>query len=252
MAISHHFDALALTRMPRHPTLYSRQLCRIVSATRLRSPMPYAAKLAARMSAPSARRGAIAKAPRHSTKVIRLPVPELIKLRRRRRLSGLSMVVLVLAMIAAWDQYAGLPTESAGLECRLRPNSTERLLLQRVNAARARAGTSPLAFSSALMRAAYLHSADMAAAGYVAYDSPSGDTPASRIIAQGVDYQELGENLCGPFHDGLARLADYALARWLADPEDRANILSARFRITGIGITRTADGSFYITQDLVR
>jgi uncharacterized protein YkwD len=204
------------------------------------------------MSVPSVRRGAIAKAPRRSAKVIHLPVPDLIRVRRRRRLRGLSLMALVLGMIAVWDQIAGFGTESAELESRLHPNSTERLLLQRVNGARARAGSPPLAFSSALMRSAYFHSADMAAAGYVGYDSPSGDTPVGRIIAQGVNYQEMDENLCGPFQDRLTRLADSTLARWLADPEERTNILSARFRITGIGIARAADGSFYVTQDLVR
>ena len=102
------------------------------------------------------------------------------------------------------------------------------------------------------MHAAYFHSADMAGADYIAYDGPAGDTPVDRVAAQGVAYRELAENLYNGTADRAIKLADLALAQWLADPPDRKNLLSPRFRATAIAIARAADGSFRITQDFAR
>jgi hypothetical protein len=218
----------------------------------LRFLRPHAAGLADRMSVPSVRRHAIAKAPRRPAKVIRMPIPEVVRLQRRKRLRGLILTALILGAIAFWDQFGRSNAEAKGLLTTLRPNPVELLLLERVNAARERVGSPPLAWSSGLMRAAYFHSADMAAAHYVAYDGLAGDTPVDRVTLQGLDYQELGENLFAVSDDSLGRLADIVIAHWLANREERANLLSVDFRATGIGVARAADGSFYITQDLVR
>jgi len=181
-----------------------------------------------------------------------MPVPEMIRLQRRKRMRGLLITALILGVIAVWDQFGRSDAESKGLVASLRPNAIELLLLERVNAARERAGSPPLALSSALVRAAYFHSAEMAAAHHLAYDGPAGDTPVDRVTLQGLNYNELGENLFASSSDSLARLADTAVARWLANPQERANLLSAGFRATGIGVARAGDGSFYITQDLLR
>lgn len=181
-----------------------------------------------------------------------MPLPEVLRLQRRNRMRGLMMTALILGVIAIWDQFGRSNAESEGLRTSLRPNAMELLLLERVNAARERVGSSPLAFSSVLMRAAYFHSADMAAARYLGYDGPAGDTPVDRVTLQGLNYDELRENLFAGSSASLARLADMAITRWLANPEERANLLSSDFRTTGIGAARAADGSFYITQDLLR
>ena len=181
-----------------------------------------------------------------------MPVSEVIQLQRRKRMRGLIMTALILGGIAIWDQLGPSDTESKGLIRSLRPSAIELLLFERVNAARERAGSPPLAFSSALMRAAYFHSADMAAKHYTAYDGPAGDTPVDRVTLQGLNYNELGENLFTSSSDSVSRLADNAVARWLSNPEERTNLLSAAFRATGIGVARAGDGSFYITQDLLR
>jgi uncharacterized protein YkwD len=162
------------------------------------------------------------------------------------------LTALILGVIATWDQFRRLDNESKGLRTSLRPNAIELMLLERVNAARERVGSPPLAFSSALLKAAYFHSADMAAVRYLAYDGTAGDTPVDRVTLQGLNYQELKENLFAGSSASLARLADMAMARWLANPEERTNLLSGGFRTTGIGAARAADGSFYITQDLLR
>jgi uncharacterized protein YkwD len=181
-----------------------------------------------------------------------MPVPEAVRLQRRKRLRGLLAAALALGVIAIWDQWEVSRAESHGLNVRLRPAAIELVLLDRVNTARLRAGRPPLAFSTSLMRAAYFHSSDMAATGYLAFDSPLGDTPADRIADAGLAYRELDENVFRGNRGSLSRLAGDAIAHWLANSEDRANLLSADLRIIGIGIARADDGSFYITQDLLR
>src|ERR1700749_3139591 len=162
---------------------------------RHRSKKPHVAGLADRLSAPSVRRRATTKAPRRPAKVIRMPLPAGVRLQRRKRMRGLLVTALILGAIEICDQFGSSDAESKGLVTRLRPNAIELLLLERVNAARERAGSPPLVWSSTLMRAAYFHSADMAAAHYLAYDGPAGDTPVDRITLQGLNYQELRENL---------------------------------------------------------
>ena len=42
------------------------------------------------------------------------------------------------------------------------------------------------------------------------------------------------------------------MAVWLASPEPRVNLLSARFRAAAVAIARAVDGSYYVTLDLMR
>jgi uncharacterized protein YkwD len=180
-----------------------------------------------------------------------MPLPETVRLGRRKRMRMLLIALLVLGVIAARNQ---LETSKAGAKApkpRLRPNHIELLLLSRVNHAREHAGRLPLAWSTAMMRAAYFHSVDMAASDCLREEGKSGDTPVDRIALQGLNYQELSENLFAS-QSNLAHLADSAIAHWLADPRERANLLSVDFRATGIGIARASDGSFFITEDFLK
>jgi uncharacterized protein YkwD len=181
-----------------------------------------------------------------------MPTPEVIRREQRKRLRGLLALAVVLAIVAASEHFASSESAATTTAPRLSPNSVEIRLLRLINDARGREGVSPLTFSNSLMHAAYFHSSDMARADYLAYDGPAGDTPVDRIAAQGTAYRELAENLYGGTTDRLNKLADLALAHWLADPPDRNNLLSPRFRTTGIAIARAADGSFRITQDFAR
>jgi uncharacterized protein YkwD len=204
------------------------------------------------MSAPSVRGRGAAKALRRPAKIIRMPTPEVIRREQRKRLRGLLALAVVLAIVAAREHFVSSESAATTATPRLRPNSVEFRLFRLINDARGRADVPPLAFSNPLIHAAYFHSADMARANYLAYDGPAGDTPVDRVAAQGIAYRELAENLYGGTTDRVYKLADLALAHWLADPGDRNNLLSPRFRTTAIAIARAADGSFRITQDFAR
>jgi uncharacterized protein YkwD len=127
----------------------------------------------------------------------------------------------------------------------LMPSSTniERVraaILCLVNRERTSRGESALAPDARLQQAAQAHTESMALRDYFEHDGPSGETPLSRIRATGYIYSsqlgyEVGENIgWGTLWKGSPRSI---VAAWMASPGHRANILDARFRNTGVGVS---------------
>lgn len=131
-------------------------------------------------------------------------------------------------------------------------NVQELQILKLVNDERLRAGAPPLQFAPRLSIAARMHSTDMAIHGYIGHDGPAGDTPADRARRAGLTYQELGETLYADDGSDLAGLPARTVRAWLASPAHRANLLSPRFQVSAVGIGRSSQGNFYITEDFIR
>ncbi len=109
-----------------------------------------------------------------------------------------------------------------------------------VNRERAAEGERLLEPDTRLQHAAQAHTDSMAYRDYFEHDGPRGDTPLSRIRAAGYLLSshiafEVGENIgWGTLWEGTPRAV---VAAWMASPGHRANILDARFRSTGIGVS---------------
>jgi uncharacterized protein YkwD len=109
-----------------------------------------------------------------------------------------------------------------------------------INHERAEHGEAPLAANPELEQAADEHASELVADDYFAHVSPSGLTPVERIKATGYipgpsfGYV-IGENLAW----GTIGLStpQAIVSAWIASPGHLANILEARYRDTGIGIT---------------
>jgi uncharacterized protein YkwD len=181
-----------------------------------------------------------------------MPTPELVRRGQRKRLLGLLALATVLAVVAAHDYFANSEAGVTTLRPRLRPDAIETRLLHLVNAARKSAGEGALTFSAPLLAAAYFHSYDMGQASYLGYDGPAGDTPVDRITSRGIAYREIAENLYRGNADRISDLAHSALMQWMANPRNRGHLLAPQFRKTAIAISRAADGSLCITEDLIR
>jgi uncharacterized protein YkwD len=101
-------------------------------------------------------------------------------------------------------------------------------------------GEAALAPNAHLQQSAQAHTESMVSGDYFEHDSPSGDTPLSRMTACGYIYSsqvgyEIGENIgWGTLELGTPRAI---VAAWMASPGHRANILDARFRDTAIGVS---------------
>lgn len=128
---------------------------------------------------------------------------------------------------------------------RLRPSATNTALIRAatlclINRERLTRGERTLRPNRRLRRAAQAHSMSMAFGDYFEHDGPSGQTPLARLRDAGyisssrVGY-EVGENIAwGTLYLATPRAI---VAAWMASPGHRANILDARYRETGIGVS---------------
>ncbi len=189
--------------------------------------------------------------PRRPTNVIRLPLPRALRRQRTWRL-GTALIALACATAVAARIYIFQAPAAINLPPVAPPNPEEGRILALVNGQRLSAGVATLEWSGRLLIAARMHSADMAARGYLAHDGPGGDTPVDRVRAAGLGYHEIAENLYADAADDRAALPARALRGWLADPAHRDNLLAARFHATAIAVARGADGTWYVTQDFIR
>ena len=143
------------------------------------------------------------------------------------------LVALAVSAVGLWAVAAPAGATSE------RPLSATRVLEQGVlynmNALRREHGLAPLRVSAALTSAARKHSTDMATRGYFSHTSLNGssfDRRIARFYPMGHKrYWSVGENLLwsSPGID-----APSAIALWMASPEHKRNILTARWRDVGI------------------
>jgi uncharacterized protein YkwD len=115
-----------------------------------------------------------------------------------------------------------------------------------VNEIRSAQGLKRLARDPVLDEVARGHAEDMATRRYLSHDTPEGLNPPARMKRAGASgYTLAGENV------GTTSRLDpnrEIVGAWMESPVHRANILAPAFNVTGIGIARAADGSFYYTQ----
>ena len=145
---------------------------------------------------------------------------------------------------------ASIPTSSSSITDPSQSvvlTSDEKLMLDSVNAERAKASLQSLTWCPALARSATAHSADMAKNSYFEHESLDGREVADRAKAQGYDYQTVGENIAVGQRD-VAEVMD----GWMNSPGHRANILRATFTHFGSSVA-TGDfkgfESIYWTQN---
>ncbi len=181
-------------------------------------------------------------------------MPTATQARHRRQLLrnaiAIGAAVLILAITPGLHRF--LARRPSSPISPIRPNPTEVRIVKLVNVARIRAGAAPLASSERLTLAARTHSEDMAANRYLGHDSAAGDTPADRVRAAGLDYQEIAENLLNVPGQEFETLPQHTLSTWLASPQSRNKLLGPQFRLGAVAIAHAADGSYYITLDLMR
>jgi uncharacterized protein YkwD len=198
----------------------------------------------------SATRRKPARVRRGPAKIIAMPTPTVVR-RRRAIKAGMGLLLASLVSVAALRIYLARtapppPEQLAGL------TALEAEILQRVNDERIKAGKPALKLSARLAVVARGHSYDMAMRRYLAHASPEGTGPAERVGGVGIGYQALGENVYMDEDRDTGGLARRAVDAWLKSPEHRENLLSPQFTETGVGVARSSEGSFYVTQDFVR
>ena len=106
-------------------------------------------------------------------------------------------------------------------------------LVSLTNQEREANGLNLLTINPALNQAAQAKAADMIAHNYWAHTSPAGLTPWTFFKNVNYRYLYAGENLARDFFDSHA-----VLTAWMNSPTHKDNILSSRYRETGIAVVQ--------------
>lgn len=104
--------------------------------------------------------------------------------------------------------------------------------------------TAPLATAPPLHLAAQSHASDMAQRNYFEHKGKDGREPRDRVREAGYKSRLSGENIAfGP------ESAEEVVTGWLNSPGHCANIMDARFRHTGVGVSSARQaGHIYWVQ----
>jgi uncharacterized protein YkwD len=123
----------------------------------------------------------------------------------------------------------------------------EKLMLDSVNAERAKESLDPLSWCPALGRSATAHSKDMATKNYFEHEDLDGGQVSDRALAQGYNYRTVGENIAVGQRDVVE-----VMQGWMDSPGHRENILRPQYTHLGSGVA-TGDykgfESIYWTQN---
>ena len=147
-----------------------------------------------------------------------------------RRLLRVLAALLLLGLAVPVAAQAVLAASASGSE-----PSLESQLLGLTNSVRAKAGVPALRSSAALVAVAQAWSAHQAATGALAHN------PDLAGAVSG--WSALAENVAS------APTVAQAESMFLASPDHRANIVNSRYDRVGIGVTRAADGTLWVTVD---
>jgi uncharacterized protein YkwD len=101
-----------------------------------------------------------------------------------------------------------------------------------VNEHRQARGCGPLAWLQPAADAAQGHSADMARRNYFDHVSPEGQRPWDRLVARGVSYRSMAENIAWTPEQG----ARQTLQGWIESPGHRHNLENCAYTHHGIGL----------------
>jgi uncharacterized protein YkwD len=125
-------------------------------------------------------------------------------------------------------------------------DAQEKAMCRAINAFRAEHGRAPLKLSVALVRAAEWMSKDMARNDNFDHTDSHGRDFASRLAAFGYNKPTKGENIAGGEDSAAA-----TVTQWKNSPQHRANMLSTKFKVMGVGRAQDSDSmlGWYWTAD---
>ena len=125
----------------------------------------------------------------------------------------------------------------------------EQTIFEGINFQRASIGLAPLEWDPVLCRTARQHSRRMLEAHFFSHRDPVYGDLAGRLNFAGVAWSRCAENVFR--ENGYTDPAAIAIVEWMYSPGHRDNLLTAEFRLTGVGVAMDRDGTFTATQQFL-
>lgn len=123
----------------------------------------------------------------------------------------------------------------------------ERQIFELINKKRLENGLPALVWSEDVAKIARIHSENMANFKFFSHAGLDGKMVNNRADDLGVSkWRSIGENIA--YNRGFANPIEFAVEGWMKSPAHRDNILSRRWKESGIGIAVAGDGTYYFTE----
>jgi uncharacterized protein YkwD len=127
------------------------------------------------------------------------------------------------------------------------PSAEEKKALELINRERKKYGFVTLTLDYELCRLARSYSETMARNDFFSHRGVDGKDVQGRARDFGIKkWKAIGENLA--FNQGYDDPIGFAVEHWMLSSSHRANVLLAMWTATGIGVAKTSDDCYYITQ----
>ncbi len=125
----------------------------------------------------------------------------------------------------------------------------EQRIFEGINFQRVAFGYDALEWDPVLCRTARVHSRRMLEAHFFSHVDPVYGDLAQRLNAAGIAWIRCGENV---FKErDYTDPAAIAVVEWMYSEGHRANVLTAEFRSTGVGVAFDSDGTYVATQQFL-
>lgn len=143
--------------------------------------------------------------------------------------------------------YRAEQANSSGTSKAVNAYDLERRAFGLINERREKSGLSPLKWSDDVARIARLHSQNMANYNFFSHAGIDGLLVSDRADVLGINkWQAIGENIA--YNQGFDNPVEFAVERWMQSPKHRDNLLSSRWKESGIGVAVTKNGTYYFTE----
>jgi uncharacterized YkwD family protein/spore coat assembly protein SafA len=123
----------------------------------------------------------------------------------------------------------------------------EQQVIDLVNKQRANNGLPALKANWELCRVARYKSQDMINKHYFAHQSPTYGSPFDMMEAFGIRFSAAGENIAYG-----QRTPQEVMNAWMNSPGHRSNILARNYDQIGVGVAKSANGTYYWTQHFIK